>query len=318
MTDRLRLGVSDCLMGRLVRHDGGHKHDRYLTETLGQWVEWVPVCPEVEIGLGTPRAPMRLIASGTGPRLVVRATGQDLTARLEDWSAQWTAGAGDLEGFVLKKDSPSCGMERVRLYPATESDGGSATRDGVGIFARVLAERMPHLPVEEEGRLNDPALREHFFGRVFAHRRWRRFRETDPGLSELMSFHADAKMSLLSHHERRYRELGRIVAGASKRTVAPAIDAYEATYFDIYRHRATRRRHTNVLQHLAGHVKRGVDDSDRSELTSVIQRYRAGTLPLIVPITLLRHHARRVGSEWLRSQTYLDPYPDELMLRNHV
>jgi uncharacterized protein YbgA (DUF1722 family)/uncharacterized protein YbbK (DUF523 family) len=303
-------------MGRLVRHDGGHKHDRYLTDTLGQWVDWVPVCPEVEIGLGTPRPAMRLIASGPGPKLIVRSTGEDLTERMNTWSRQWVGGAQDLEGFILKKDSPSCGMERVRLYPPEE--GAQATRTGVGLFAQVLIDDMPHLPVEEEGRLNDPVLREHFFERVFAHRRWRRFRETGPRIGDLVAFHASAKMALLSHHERRYRDLGRIVAGAKSAGLKATLDEYEATYFDIYRHRATRRRHSNVLQHLAGHVKREIDADDRAELSGLIDRYRAGSVPLIVPVTLLRHHARRVGSDWLRSQTYLDPYPDELMLRNHV
>lgn len=303
-------------MGRAVRHDGGHKHDRFLTDTLGQWVEWVPVCPEVEIGLGTPRPAMRLVAAGTGPHLVVRKTGEDLTDRMQTWAKGWLSGAADLEGFVLKKDSPSCGMERVRVYPLP--DEGTAERSGVGIFAAALAEHLPSLPVEEEGRLNDPTLRERFFERVFAHRRWRRFRATDPGVGDLMAFHAAAKMSLLSHQESGYRALGAIVAGVRKDDLERTLRDYENAYFEIYRHTATRRRHTNVLQHLAGHLKRDLDDVDRAELADVITRYRLGTVPLIVPITLLRHHTRRHGSDWLRSQTYLDPYPDELMLRNHV
>lgn len=303
-------------MGRAVRHDGGHKHDKFLTDTLGQWVEWVPICPEVEIGLGTPRPAMRLVASGTGPRLQVRKTGEELTARMETWAAGWLSGAGDLEGFVLKKDSPSCGMERVRLYP--KHDEGTAERKGVGIFAAALSEHVPHLPVEEEGRLNDPTLRERFFDRVFGLRRWRRFRASTPRVADLQAFHAASKMSLLSHQESGYRALGPIVAATRPGNLAAGLARYEEGYLDVFRHTATRRRHTNVLQHLAGHLKKAIEQDDRSELADVIDRYREGLLPLVVPITLLRHHTRRHGSDWLRSQTYLDPYPDELMLRNHV
>jgi uncharacterized protein YbgA (DUF1722 family)/uncharacterized protein YbbK (DUF523 family) len=303
-------------MGRTVRHDGGHKHDKFLTDTLGQWVEWVPICPEVEIGLGTPRPAMRLVASGTGGRLQIRKTGEDLTERMAGWAAGWLAGAGDLEGFVLKKDSPSCGMERVRLYP--KHDEGTAERTGVGIFAAALAEHLPYLPVEEEGRLNDPTLRERFFDRVFALRRWRRFRSSEPRVADLQAFHAASKMSLLSHQESGYRTLGPIVAAAGRVDLEASLDSYESGYLEVFRHTATRRRHTNVLQHLAGHLKKVIESDDRAELSGVITRYREGTLPLVVPITLLRHHTRRNGSDWLRSQTYLDPYPDELMLRNHV
>jgi uncharacterized protein YbgA (DUF1722 family)/uncharacterized protein YbbK (DUF523 family) len=314
--DRLRLGISECLMGRAVRHDGGHKHDRFLTDTLGQWVEWIPICPEVEIGLGTPRPAMRLVASGTGTRLRVRKSGEDLTDRMRTWADGWLAGATDLEGFVLKKDSPSCGMERVRVYP--KPDEGTAERTGTGIFAAALTESLPHLPVEEEGRLNDPTLRERFFDRVFAHRRWRRFRAANPRVADLQAFHAASKMSLLSHQETGYRQLGKIVAEARPHHLERTLDDYEDGYVEVFRHTATRRRHANVLQHLAGHLKKVIDDEDRAELSDVIDRYRRGILPLVVPVTLLRHHTRRHGSDWLRSQTYLDPYPNELMLRNHV
>lgn len=313
MTTRLRLGISECLLGRAVRHDGGHKHDRFLTDTLGQWVEWVPACPEVGAGFGTPRPAMRLVASGVGSRLVIRKTGEDVSAPMERWIEGALPGFAGLDGFVLKKDSPSCGMERVRLYPDGE---GSPTRGGVGLFAAALIERFPALPVEEEGRLNDPVLRENFIARVFAYRRWREFAAGDPGPGDLMSFHGAAKMTLLSHHEEKYRELGRAVAGAGKGGLA--IDEYGRRYMEILRHRATRRRHLNVLRHLAGHLKREIDAGDRTELSEVIGAYGEGTVPLVVPITLLRHHFRRHGADWVRNQTYLNPYPDELMLRNHV
>jgi len=255
------------------------------------------------------------VASGVGSRLIVRKTGEDLTGRMTSWADQKLDGFGGLEGFVLKKDSPSCGMERVRLYPEGE---GSPTRQGRGIFAAALLERYPLLPVEEEGRLNDPVLRENFIERIFAYRRWRRFVSGDPAPKDLQGFHAASKMALMAHHPEKYRELGRLVAGARKTGFSRTLNRYGEGYMDVLRHRATRRRNTNVLQHLMGHLKRDLDDGDRSELGGLIEEYRRGRLPLIVPITLLRHHFRRHGTEWVLSQTYLNPYPDELMLRNHV
>ena len=303
-------------MGREVRHDGGHKHDRYLTDTLGEWVDWVPMCPEVEIGLGTPRPAMRLIAAEDGPRMVVIKTGEDLTDRMASWSEGAVEGVGDLDGFVLKKDSPSCGLERVRLYPS--SGEGSPSREGRGLFAAALVERWPMLPVEEEGRLNDPVLRENFFERVFAHRRWRRLRRSDPGPGDLVAFHTSFKMTLLSHHPEKYRRLGRIVADAGAGRLSERLDEYGELFMETLTHRATRARHTNVLQHLAGHLKDELDAFDREELADTVEAYRCGTIPLVVPITLLRHHFRRHGTDWVGAQTYLDPYPDELMLRNHI
>jgi uncharacterized protein YbgA (DUF1722 family)/uncharacterized protein YbbK (DUF523 family) len=313
---RLRLGISECLLGRPVRHDGGHKHDRFLSDTLGTWVDWVPLCPEVEIGLGTPRPAMRLVASGTGTRLVVRKTGEDLTDRMTGWADGVLDGLVDLDGFVLKKDSPSCGMERVRLYPA--ADTGQPNRAGRGIFAEALMTRYPLLPVEEEGRLNDPILRENFIERAFAYRRWTEFLASRPGPGDLVAFHTSVKLSLLSHHPEKYRAMGRLVANAGDGDLDALLAEYGAAFMDVLRHRATRRRHTNVLHHLLGHLKRDLDADDRAEIVELIDRYRTGSVPLIVPITLLRHHFRRYGTDWVRSQTYLDPYPDELMLRNHV
>jgi len=315
MASRLRLGISECLLGRPVRYDGEHKHDPYLTETLGQWVEWVPVCPEVEAGLGVPRQAMDLVGTATGDRLVVRPTGLDLTERLRVWTEQWLCEVLGLDGFVLKKGSPSCGMRRVRVYP---EDGGTARRSGVGVFAQALIERYPLLPVEEEGRLNDPVLRENFVGRLFGLRRWRDFLAGSPSAAGLVEFHAAAKMTLLSHHQQKYRELGRLVAEAGRGELGLMLQEYGFGYAEILRHRTTRRRHLNVLQHLAGHLKRELEEPDRAEVAELITAYGDGSVPLVVPITLLRHHFRRHGGDWARSQTYLNPYPDELMAQNHV
>jgi uncharacterized protein YbgA (DUF1722 family)/uncharacterized protein YbbK (DUF523 family) len=276
----------------------------------------VPVCPEVEIGLGTPRPAMRLAAAGTGSRLVVIKTGEDLTDRMVAWARDRLDGFADLDGFVLKKDSPSCGMERVRRY---RDDGEMIGKDESGIFAAALMERYPLLPMEEEGRLNDPVLRENFADRLFAHRRWKEFLAGGPGPGDLVAFHAANKMLLHSHHPQKYRNLGRLVSGAG---AAPDFQGmlaeYGAGYMVILRHRATRKRNTDVLQHLLGHLKKALDADDRAELVEIVENYRRGEVPLVVPITMLRHHFRKHGSDWVKSQTYLSPYPDELMLRNHV
>lgn len=314
-TDRVRLGISRCLLGEQVRFDGGHKHDPFLTRTLGEHVEWVAVCPEVEAGMGIPREPIRLEEGEGDVRLVAPRSGRDLTdvmVRYARIRAEQLANA-DLDGFVLKKDSPSCGLGRVRIHPP--GGEGAPRRDGRGLFARALIEQLPLLPVEEEGRLNDPNLREAFIDRVFAHRRWRDFRRGDPGPGELVAFHTRHKLTLLSHAPDHYRQLGRLVAKAGTEEV---IDEYGRLFAAAMRVQATRGKQVNVLQHLQGYLREVLDEGDRAELDEMILAYAAGLLPLVVPVTLLRHHFRRHPHDWVGEQTYLQPYPVELMLRNHV
>lgn len=310
----MRLGVSACLLGRKVRFDGGHKKDDYLTETLGRWAEWVEVCPEVELGLGIPRPSLRLEGAPDAPRLVMQKTREDLTERMEAWARRRVEKLDGLDGYILKKDSPSCGMERVRVY----GKGGVPLKTGRGLYARALMERFPLLPVEEEGRLKDPSLRENFIERVFAHRRFRTFVASRPKPKDLVAFHTSQKMALSAHDQKTYRALGRLVADAGRRPMAQLLDAYGELLMRGLARPATRAKHADVLQHLAGHLKRVLDEGDRAELAAVIGDYRNGLVPLVVPITLLRHHFRRSPSEWVAQQTYLEPYPAELMLRNRV
>jgi uncharacterized protein YbgA (DUF1722 family)/uncharacterized protein YbbK (DUF523 family) len=312
----IRIGISACLLGDQVRFDGGHKRDAFLTDTLGQFVEWVRVCPEVEMGLGTPRETLRLVRIGGTLRMVTTRTEIDHTDAMNAWAKRRTvelAGA-DLCGYVLKKDSPSCGMERVKVYGA----GQQPERSGRGLFASALIERLPNLPVEEEGRLSDPTLRENFVERVFAYRRLKDLFEGRWSTGGLVSFHAAHKMALLAHSTTMYRELGRTVATAGARSKSELRKVYEALFMKTMSRIATRARHTNVLMHMAGHLKRIVDRSSRSELFDSIEEYRRGHVPLVVPVTLLRHHVRVHGVAYLAGQTYLDPHPRELMLRNHV
>lgn len=317
----VRIGVSACLLGERVRFDGGHKRNDFLTATLGPFVQWVAVCPEVEFGLGTPRPSLRLIAVDGGARLVEaprhasEGPGADHTEAMRKWARRRVAGLEQehLCGFVLKKDSPSCGMERVRIYR-----NGMPARNGRGLFADVLRGAYPNLPIEEEGRLMDSHLRENFIERVFAYHSLRRFFDRPWKMGDLVSFHTARKLQLLAHSTTAYRELGRVVAGASQISRASLRERYENTFMTALQRFATAARHTNVLQHMAGYFKERLDADSRRELQDVIADYRASLVPLIVPITLIRHHVRVLDVAYLRNQVYLEPHPKELMLRNHV
>ena len=317
MTDGpLRIGISACLLGQEVRFDGGHKRDAFLTRVLGPYVEYVPVCPEVEMGLGTPRETLRLVRQPAGLRMVTTRTGTDHTAGMQRWSKKRLGELEheDLSGYVLKKDSPSCGMERVKTYGAALMPA----RDGRGIFASALLERYPLLPVEEEGRLSDPTLRENFIERIFAYRRLRDFFKARWTPGALVAFHTAHKMSLLSHSTSAYDQLGRIVAQAGSLPRAELRPAYETLFMQTLAKPPTRARHTNVLHHMAGHLKKQLDADSRAELASCIDDYRRGLVPLVVPLTLIRHYVRALRVAYLEGQVYLEPHPRELMLRNHV
>jgi uncharacterized protein YbgA (DUF1722 family)/uncharacterized protein YbbK (DUF523 family) len=314
---RLRIGVSACLLGQEVRYNGGHKRDAFLTDTFGRYVEWVAVCPEVEVGMGTPRPPIRLERQGEEIRLVMPGTGEDYTDAMRAWAECRVAALGemDLDGYVLKKDSPSCGMERVKVY----SGEGAPSKDGRGLFAETLMARLPDLPVEEEGRLNDPLLRENFIARVFVHHRWREGEKEGWTRASLMRFHERHKFLLMARNQNGMRRLGRLLGDSGKGTPADGLAAaYRQGLTEVLRRPATRRGHTNVLQHLAGYVSDALGSADRAELAETIERYRLGLVPLIVPLTLIRHHVRRQGVEYLQGQAYLEPHPYELMLLNHV
>jgi uncharacterized protein YbgA (DUF1722 family)/uncharacterized protein YbbK (DUF523 family) len=317
----IRIGISACILGEEVRYNGGHKLDRFIRDTLGAHVRFVPLCPELDIGLGVPRESIRLErdGGGTGPsiRLVAPRSGKDHTRSMLSYARRKTKAleAEDLCGFIVQKGSPSCGMERVRVY---NPRGGAPGRSGRGLFTGVLMERMPNLPVEEDGRLNDPALRENFVERVFAYRRLRTLFSGRWTIGGLVEFHSREKLLLLAHDRPAYQELGRLVAGAKRRARKDVATEYERLFMSALARLATRGKQTNVLTHIAGHFKKLLDAADREEIRDVIESYRRGLVPVIVPITLLRHHVRRHGIEYLAQQTYLDPHPRELMLRNHV
>jgi uncharacterized protein YbgA (DUF1722 family)/uncharacterized protein YbbK (DUF523 family) len=311
----IRIGVSSCLLGCKVRFDGGHKKDDFLVGTFGRWVEWVPVCPEVEVRMGTPRESVRLVREGDGVRLVAPKSGKDWTDAMGSYAVERVEElvGKRLCGYVLKKDSPSCGMERVKVYGA-----GMPTKSGTGVFAQALLARLPNLPVEEEGRLCDPQLRDNFVERVFAYHRLRQFFDGRWVLSGLVAFHTANKLQLMAHAPKAYEALGRLVAGAKATPRDEVTVRYEDAFMQGLKVVATVRRNTNVLQHILGYFKNLLDTDARAELLALIEDYHRGLVPLIVPITLVRHYVRLHGVSYLAGQTYLEPHPKELMLRNHV
>jgi uncharacterized protein YbgA (DUF1722 family)/uncharacterized protein YbbK (DUF523 family) len=312
----LRLGISACLLGQKVRYDGGHKRDSFLTEIFGPFVEWVPVCPELEIGMGVPREPVRLTGHADRASMIADRSGKDWTAAMRRFSAGRAEELKrlNLSGYVLKKDSPSCGMERVKIY----SPKGGATRDGRGLFAAALMNELPLTPVEEEGRLNDPVLRENFIERVFAYRRWQETAGSPKSLRALVDFHTAHKFQLLAHSERHYRYLGRLVASAKRTPLGETYERYGRGLMEALGVVANTRKHANVLEHMVGYFSKELSPSERQELVDVIEDFRRRLVPLIVPVTLIRHYVKKYGVDYLRNQVYLDPSPKELMLRNHV
>jgi uncharacterized protein YbgA (DUF1722 family)/uncharacterized protein YbbK (DUF523 family) len=314
--DPIRIGVSSCLLGQEVRFDGGHKRDQYVTGILGRYVEWVPVCPELEMGLGVPREALRLVGDLAAPQLVTVKTGLDHTDGMLAWSRARVEGLRgmSLDGYILKSKSPSCGMERVRVY----TEAGMPSRSGPGLFARVLMEAMPLLVLEDEGRLKDPRLRENFTVRVFSHHRWRQLTRVRVHPADLVAFHARHKLLLMAHSERHLRTLGRLVARMRSARPAELASQYAAGFFAALQVKATTGKHTNVLQHIAGHLRERLDRRDREELHATIADYHGGLVPLVVPLTLFKHHISRLELAYLRDQIYFEPHPRELMLLNHV
>jgi uncharacterized protein YbgA (DUF1722 family)/uncharacterized protein YbbK (DUF523 family) len=312
----IRMGISSCLLGEKVRFDGGHKHDRYITGTLGRHFEWVPVCPEFEMGLGTPRDTMRLEQIEGETRLIMPKKGEDHTEKMRKFARRRVEELAkeNLGGYILKSDSPSCGAFRVRVYAAS----GMPSRTGRGLFAEALLERFPHLPIEEEGRLCDPRLRENWIERVFAYRRIQSLWSSRWTVGNLVEFHTAHKLTLLAHSPKAYADLGRLVAEARNIPRSELTREYHDRFMNALAILTTRGRHANVLQHMAGYFKKQLDAESRQELASLISDYQSNLVPLIVPVTMINHYVRRYAAAYLTNQVYLNPHPRELALLNHV
>ena len=314
--EKIKLGISTCLLGENVRYDGGHKQDRFLTDTLGQYVEYVPVCPEVECGLPIPRESMHLEGDPESPRLVTSRTKQDMTERMVDWARKRVVDLEkeDLCGFIFKSDSPSSGMERVRVY----NEKGMPVKKGVGMFARVFMEHYPLLPVEDEGRLHDPKLRENFVERIFTLKRWREVLEKKESRGTLVQFHTRHKLLILSHSPKHYQIMGKLVAGSKEIPLKELYQQYQTILMEALQLKTTPKKNANVLMHMMGYFKEQLSSDEKQELLEVIDHYRQEYIPLVVPTTLMKHYVRKYDQPYLKQQVYLNPHPLELQLRNHV
>lgn len=313
--EKIPVGISSCLLGERVRFDGGHKNHSYIASTLGDYFSFRPFCPELDIGLGVPRKPIRLsrVGSPTIRCIPIDDSSNDLTQRLEDCADAQQDWQLQLCGYILKKDSPSCGMERVKIW-----DEVMPIREGVGIYAGRMMQNLPHLPVEEEGRLGDAVLRENFIQRVFALRRWHEMSAAGLSVSSLVEFHARHKLILMSHEQSSYRSLGQLVAKTTRDNLQENARQYLLQFMDALKMRATRGNHVNVLQHIQGYLKTDLDADDKQELVQTIANYRLGLLPLIVPITLLNHYFRKFPDDYISNSWYMNPYPAEMKLQNEI
>lgn len=316
MEFKVKIGISSCLLGEKVRYDGGHKWDRYLTDTMGKYVEYVSVCPEVECGFSVPREPLRLVGDPMSPRLMTVNTGQDHTDQMLVWARKRVI---ELEqealcGFIFKSNSPSSGMARVKIY----DKNNVPVKRAVGIFAGVFMEHFPLLPVEDEGRLHDSCLRENFIESIFALKRWRELLAQEPRRGRLVDFHTRHKLLLLSHSPKLYGMMGALVAHAKDYPMNDLYDRYQDLFLKTLRLKTTVKKHTNVLFHMMGYFKDLLSGDEKQELSETINLYHEEHLPLIVPITLLKHYVLKYDQHYLKMQYYLEPHPLELGLRNHA
>jgi uncharacterized protein YbgA (DUF1722 family)/uncharacterized protein YbbK (DUF523 family) len=316
MEEKIKLGISSCLLGNNVRWNAGHQRDRYLTDTLGQFVEYVPVCPEVEAGFGIPRESMRLVGDPENPRLITFKSKTDHTDQMTRWAKERVKELEkeDLCGFIFKCDSPSSGMIRVKVY----SEKGMPEKKGVGMFARAYMNHYPLLPVEDEGRLHDPAIRENFIEQIFTMKRWRQVATEKKSMGNIVKFHTQNKLLVLSHSRDHYRQMGKLVAGGKKLPIGELHSQYEVLLMQALELKTSIKKNCNVLQHLMGYFKKQLNPDEKQELLEVFDQYRNWLVPLIVPITLINHYVRKYDQPYLKMQTYLNPHPVELKLRTHV
>ena len=316
MEEHVRLGISSCLLGNAVRWNSGHKMDRYLTRTLGQFVDYVAVCPEVEAGFGVPRESMRLVGDADNPRLITFKSKQDHTDQMLNWARKRVRELEkeDLHGFIFKSDSPSSGMIRVKVY----TEKGMPVKKGVGMFAREFMAHFPLIPAEDDGRLHDPMIRENFIERIFTLRRWRETIANGKNMGNLVDFHTRNKLLILSHSQKHARLMGKLVAEGKQMSMKDLYSQYERILMEALALKSTPKKNLNVLQHLMGYFKKQLSGDEKQELLEVFDRYRQEYVPLVVPITLINHFVRKYNQQYLNMQTYLNPHPMELKLRTHV
>ena len=315
-SSRPLLGVSACLLGKPVRFDGGHKKNNFILSSLSNYIDFESICPEMEAGFGMPRPTMQLRQQGKEIRLVFSKNPEsDVTDQLMNYSSEKANKLEHLDGFVFKKDSPSCGAFRV---PVVIHKDGFKNREGVGLFAKEFMDQHPLIPVEDEGRLNDAALCENFFERVYAYRRWKKISNPEKNVQGLIEFHARHKLLLMARGSHFYQELGRMVSGTTSKDLIQRREKYISRFMQVMKITTHRGRQVNVLQHIMGYLKQAISSADKQELLSVFEAYRQRQLPLITPVTLLRHHLRVHPQNYISEQYYLEPFPEQLALRSSL
>ncbi|KPA94351.1 YbgA family protein [Pseudomonas asplenii] len=311
-----KIAISACLMGAEVRYNGGHKESRLCSQSLSEHFDFLPVCPEVAIGLGTPREPIRLVGDPQQPRAVGTVHGErDVSRALTDYGTRMANELTDICGYIFMQKSPSCGLARVKVY---QDRGRPAEHAGRGLFAAAFCALHPDLPVEEEGRLNDPVLRENFLTRVFAYADWQQLLAAGLSRRALTEFHSRHKYLLMAHNPEQYKVLGNLLGSMGRADPNEIGPHYFSQLMSALKKCATRRTHTNVLQHLSGYLKHSISAEDKQEMQQVIGQYRLGIVPLVVPLTLLKHHFRQYPDPYVGLQVYLQPHPENLSLRNSI
>jgi uncharacterized protein YbgA (DUF1722 family)/uncharacterized protein YbbK (DUF523 family) len=315
MNEKPLVGISKCLLGFKVRYDGGHKLDHYIHDIFGRYVEFIPVCPEVESGMSVPREAIHLSNESGEIRLRTQKTGVDKSEQMVSWSKKRIRelSVTPLCGYILKSKSPSCGLSKVKIYKK-----GIVEKSDRGIFAQHLITAFPLLPIEDEGRLHDPDIRENFIERVFVVHRWNRLLEQEKSLSNLMTFHAQHKYMIMAHSPKLLKELGAFIAGAKKTNISKVQNHYFSCLCEALTTNATVKKNTNVLMHITGYFRNNLTQDEHTEICEIIDTYHNHLVPLIVPVTLINHYVRKYKPPYLEHQYYLHPHPMELMLRNHV
>ena len=313
---KIQVGISSCLLGDEVRYNGGHKHSSLCTRDLSEYFDFVSVCPEVSIGLGVPRKPIRLVGNPADPDIVGVANPEhNVTQPMKEFAQEKVKELGSLSGYIFIKGSPSCGLFRVKVY---NDDGFPQQEMGRGVYAKAVTDTYPLLPVEEAGRLMDPVLRENFITRVFAYQSFTELKKEGLTAKKLIDFHASYKYTLMAHDPQSHSSLGRMLANLASEDLAELGDRYFQALMESLTKKASRRSNTNVLSHIQGYLKNHLSSKEKEKLVEAIEQYRNGIIPLIVPVTLLKNYFHTYPNEYIARQSYLQPYPDNLSLRNTI